>query len=141
MFQYKILNNLFFNKLLFKLKKVPSPLCSFCNSTDETLLHIFYTCHITKRFWNKLQYFVSQYFFLGIFNIGNQLENFLLIDYLQLIFKHNLHMSREHGAVCFNCLKLYFIKIKTIHQNISPYNSQKKEKCRRKWRVTENILK
>ena len=33
MFQYKILNNLLFlNKLLFKFKEFPSPLCSFCNS-------------------------------------------------------------------------------------------------------------
>ena len=33
MFQHKILNNiLVLNKLLFKFKKVPSPLCSFCNS-------------------------------------------------------------------------------------------------------------
>ena len=37
MFQYKIMNNiLFLNKLLFKFKKVPPPLCSFCNSADET---------------------------------------------------------------------------------------------------------
>ena len=62
MFQHKILNNiLFLNKLLFKFKKVPSPLCSFCNSADETPLHIFNTCNITKRLWNELQYFVSQY--------------------------------------------------------------------------------
>ena len=48
MFQYKILNNiLFLNKLLFKFKKVPSPLCSFCNSADETP-DIFYTCNVTK---------------------------------------------------------------------------------------------
>ena len=55
MFQCKILNNiLFLNKLLFKLKSVPSPLCSFCNSANETPLHIFYACSITKRLWNVL---------------------------------------------------------------------------------------
>ena len=61
MFQYKISNNiLFLNKLLLNLKKVPSPKCSFCNSTDETSLNIVYTCNITKRLWNELQCFVSR---------------------------------------------------------------------------------
>ena len=149
MFQYKILNGiLFLNKLLFKFRKVPTPLCSFCNFVDETPLHIFYTSNITKRLWNELQYFVFQYHcipeitphstLLGSFNIGNQQQNFLLINHLLLIFKHYLCMSREHGAACFTSLKLYLIKIKKIEQNISPCSSQKKKKCRRKWRAIEN---
>ena len=36
-FQYKILNNiLLVNKMLFKFRKVESPLCSFCKAEDET---------------------------------------------------------------------------------------------------------
>ena len=36
-FQYKILNNiLLVNKILFKFRKVESPLCSFCKAEDET---------------------------------------------------------------------------------------------------------
>ena len=41
--QYKILNDiLFVNKMLFKLSKVESPLCSFCKAEDETYIHLFY---------------------------------------------------------------------------------------------------
>ena len=41
-FQYKILNNvLYLNEKLFKFKIVSSPLCSFCNSEDETQIHLF----------------------------------------------------------------------------------------------------
>ena len=123
MFQYKILNNiLFLNKLLFKLEKVQSPLCSFCNSEDETPLHIFCTCNVTKRLWNKLKYFVSRYLhipeitprsaLLEFLNISNQQQNFLLINHLLLIFKHYQYMSIEHGAVCFASLRLYLIKSK-----------------------------
>ena len=84
----------------------------------------------------------SQQSALFIFvNIGNQKQNFLLINHLLLIFKHHLHMSSENGAVCFTNLKLYLIKIKTKEQNIRPCSSQKKEKHRRKWRNIENILK
>ena len=68
-------------------------------------------------------------------------KNFLLINHLLLSFKHYLYMSREHGAVSFASLKLYLIKIKTTEQNISPCSGQKKEKCRRKWKIIENILK
>ena len=50
-------------------------------------------------------------------------------------------MSREHGATCFTSLKVYLIKIKTIEQKIGPCSNQKKEKCPRKWRVIENIVK
>ena len=126
MFQYKILNNiLLLNKLLFKFKKVPSPLCSFCNSADETSLHSFYTCNVTKRLWNELQHFVSQYLYIPEITP----QRAFLINHLLLLFKYYLYMSREHGAVCFTSLKLYLIKIKTIEQNISPCNSHKKEKC------------
>ena len=112
-------NILFLNKLVFKFEEVPSLVHSFCLFADETPLHIFYTCNITKQLWNKLQYFVSEYLyipeitsqcaFLGFFNIGNQQQTFLLINHLQLIFKHYLYISREHGAVCFTTLKLYLI--------------------------------
>ena len=123
---------------------------SFCNSADETPQHIFYTCNINTWLYNELQYFEYQYLYipeitpqsalLGFFNIDNQQENFLLINHLLLIFKHFPCIWRKHEAVSVACLTLYLIKIKTIEENISPCSSQKKEKCRRKWRVIENIL-
>ena len=70
------------------------------------MLHIFFNCNCTKQLWNELQYFVSQYRYIpeitpqsvlfGLFNIGNQQHNFLLINHLLLIFKYYLYMSREH---------------------------------------------
>ena len=55
-FQYKILNNaLYLNEKLFKLKIVSSPLCSFCNSENETPIDIFYSCNQTESPWSKLQ--------------------------------------------------------------------------------------
>ena len=48
-FQYKILNNTpFANEMLFKLRKVESPLCSFCKAADETYIHLFYRCRKTS---------------------------------------------------------------------------------------------
>ena len=133
---HKVLNNIpLLDKLLLKFKNIPSPLCYSCNSADETPMHIFYTCNITNRLWNKLQYFVSQYLYISeitsqsalfrFYNIDNQQQNFLLINHLLLIFKHYLYTSRKHGYLCFTSLKLYLIIMKTIEQNIGPSSSQK----------------
>ena len=54
MFQYKLLNNvLYLNNMLFRFKKVDSPLCSYCNEEEETPLHLFHSCLKTKQLWNK----------------------------------------------------------------------------------------
>ena len=51
-FQYKILNNvLYLNKKLFKFKIVSSSLCCFCNSKNQTPVHLFNSCNQTKSFW------------------------------------------------------------------------------------------
>ena len=45
-FQYEILNNvLYLNEKRFRFKIVSSPLCSFCNSENETPIHLFYSCN------------------------------------------------------------------------------------------------
>ena len=45
-FQYEILNNvLYLNEKLFRFKIVYSPFCSFCNSENETPIHLFYSCN------------------------------------------------------------------------------------------------
>ena len=46
-FQYKILHNiLFLNKKLYLIGITKSPLCSYCNTYDETLLHcLLFECN------------------------------------------------------------------------------------------------
>ena len=59
-FQYKILNNiLFVNKMLFKLRKIESPLCSFCKAEDETFMHLFDRCRKTSILWRQLKQFFT----------------------------------------------------------------------------------
>ena len=43
------------NVLLFKLSKVETQYCSFCNTERETLIHLFCQCNITKSFWKELR--------------------------------------------------------------------------------------
>ena len=54
-FQYKLLYRcLATNLFLSKISIVASPLCSFCGVMDESLEHIFVSCHYTEKFGQKL---------------------------------------------------------------------------------------
>ena len=79
-FRYKILHNiLFLNKKLYLSGITKSPLCSYCNTNDETPIHLFCECNSTKSLWLKLnRHFHSDLKFpeltpqtaiLGMFNV------------------------------------------------------------------------
>ena len=55
MFQYKILHLvLATNSKLFIYKIFESPLCSFCNSENESILHLFCECDLTTGNWQDI---------------------------------------------------------------------------------------
>ena len=55
MFQYKILHRILAtNSKLFLYKIFESPLCSFCNSENESILHLFCECDITTGIWQDI---------------------------------------------------------------------------------------
>ena len=60
-FQFKFLHRrIATNSFLFKIKLLGSNLCCFCQTAQETLLHLFWECPITEAFWNSVQqFFVS----------------------------------------------------------------------------------
>ena len=60
-FQFKFLHRrIATNSFLFKIKLSESNLCCFCQTEQETLLHLFWECPITEAFWNSVQqFFVS----------------------------------------------------------------------------------
>ena len=113
--QYKILNNvLYLDEKLFKCKIVSSPLCPFCNSENETPIHLFYSCNQTKSLWPKLQELVNSEILLpqntpqsAFFGFPDNKENLEIINHLDFIFKHYLCKVRDkiyniEKQVCFN---------------------------------------
>ena len=55
-FQFKILNDiLFLNTRLAKIGRIRSDLCSFCQTSPETLEHFFYRCSFSTEFWTKFE--------------------------------------------------------------------------------------
>ena len=79
--QYKILNNILGTKAYrYKVKLSDSPLCSMCNHSDETCIHLFATCEKVRCFWQNLQSIILQN------------TNFMLnIDTTNIIFGYHVH--------------------------------------------------
>ena len=54
-FQYKILNRILYtNDMIFKFKKIESPLCYFCENVIETIEHFLLLCPRVQVFWNEV---------------------------------------------------------------------------------------
>lgn len=50
--QFKIMHRyLATNSLLFKMKKVASPRCDFCQLEEESIEHLIFNCNFVKSFW------------------------------------------------------------------------------------------
>ena len=72
-FQYKILNNiLYLNEKLFKFKVVDSPLCSLCETENESVLHLFCTCAVTSNLLKQFKLWVSDISLFGKIDIDPQ---------------------------------------------------------------------
>ena len=55
MFQYKILHRILAtNSKLFLYKIFESPLCIYCKSADETILHLYCECDMTTGVWQDI---------------------------------------------------------------------------------------
>ena len=55
-FQFKILHRyLPTNSLLFKMEKVNSRKCPFCNLYTETISHLFYECYCVRDQWFQVR--------------------------------------------------------------------------------------
>ena len=132
-FQYKILNNvLFLNKKLHTFGIKPSPLCSFCNSYDETPLHIFYECDAVKCLWADLVQCFQNNLILptltpqaAIFGILESARNDpifknskVFINHILLIFKLYVFKSREEKFINLNNLITEIRKVKKIEKEI-----------------------
>ena len=62
-FHCKISNDvLCLNKILFKFWKIKSPLHFFCKSFEETTVHLFSNCSLSRKIWSQTQVFFSNYF-------------------------------------------------------------------------------
>ena len=120
-FQCKILNNvLYLNKKLSQFGKIPQSNCSFCQLYDETPQHLFYELTYAQNLWNQLRLYFYKKVALPVLNPQSVNfgftdifdHNYLLINYLLLIFKCNVYNSRVNNTLSFQSLKCVISQIK-----------------------------
>ena len=122
-FQYKILNRyLVTNTFLKKIGKIDSSLCTFCGMLDESLEHLFVTCHFTTLLWKDLiawcsgrQIKVESLSAANIiFGDWQRKDCFLLLNHIILIAKQYIYYCRSN-----NLKPLFYVllqRIKFVYQ-------------------------
>ena len=148
-FQYRIIHRILgTNKLLFEMKLKESPLCSFCHSENETLMHIFVTCPNISQFWRDIEEWVlrktkynlslsQQDIILG----STHVEPFFLpINTLIMVAKYYIFTSSKTDRVP-NIFELQK-RVRVIYeeQNLVAKLDSKQFQFNKKWETFENIF-
>ena len=118
-FQYKILNRILYtNNMLFKFKKVDSPLCDFCEKELETIEHLFFHCAKVSMFWDDLKVLLNSLNITIRLDIKNVLFEFLdtdnmsiLVNYILLEFIYRCKLNKSSL-----CIRLLVDKFKKTFQ-------------------------
>ena len=135
-FQYKILNRILYtNKMLFKFKKVDSPLCDFCEKELETIEHLFFHCTKVSMFWNDLKSVLDSFNITIRFDIMNVLFGILdtdnisiLVNYIILESKYFIYRCKlNKGCLCVSLLVDKFKKTFQTERFIAKRNNKRKK--------------
>ena len=148
-FQYKILYNiLFLNKKLYLSEITKSPLCSYCNTNDETPIHLFCECNSTKSSWLQLnRHFHSHLKFpeltpqtaiLGIFN--DSVSNIYLINHILLLFESYIYKSQNEHRLNIHELLANILTIKKLEKVTAFGNVEKIAAYNKKLDITNRKL-
>ena len=99
-------------------------LFSFCQSENETPIHLFHGCIKTNLLWYKLKQFLKVKIDLSVNTPQSAIFSFLNyennsdVNHLLLIFKYYLLNSREHKKLSLEVLKKEIVKIYNIEKQI-----------------------
>ena len=122
-FQYRIIHRILGTKqLLFKCKIKNDPRCSFCNTSAETIEHLFYYCRHSKNIWVQLENWFNTVDFNISFDIktvifGYETGKYAPINLMILTVKHYIfQQSRKDSELSFSELKKSITYQYTVEQ-------------------------
>ena len=85
------------NKLAYKMKLIDSPLCTFCKSETESLIHLLWSCNVVQDFIKNINDFLRQFtiiitidkfsFLLGPYNGIDPVNEIILLSLKHFIYK------------------------------------------------------
>ena len=87
-FYFKIFHRaIAFRDFLFKIKRIDSPECCFCQKVPETIIHIFCECDFVKPLWQEIYniFHLNTEFDCQLSNFEKSL-GFLIISFWHILF-------------------------------------------------------
>ena len=106
--------------------------CGLCNNEDETLIHLFVNCNISKNFWNSIYSWINNNTGIPIpldsitKLFGYQLNNNMSIvinTILLLVRKHLFNQCKFQNKPSLEMIKSNLIKLYTEHEVLSKLNN------------------
>ena len=125
-FQYRLIHRILgTNSFLFKIKKLDSNLCTFCNSQEETLIHLFCSCAATISFWTAVASWINyktkrniildhETFLFGKTDFKCKAANLILLICRFHIYKMKMSKNKPSFLVFKTELKNYYAMEKFI---------------------------
>ena len=118
---------LYLNRRLYLMKKVESPLCSMCDTKEETPVHMTVYCRYSKKLWKdinerlgsqlSLSDLTEETVYLGWLSTGQRSQ---LINFIILLYKYYLYTVRKNvSKVCISAFKWYAKYTQTIEKVIA----------------------
>ena len=84
------------------LRIIPSPACSLCGESNESLEHLFLSCHFTENFWSEvIKWLVDHKVKIENLSVKDILfgitgcEDEIFVNYILLVAKQ-LHSCRQN---------------------------------------------
>uniref|UniRef100_A0A3P9KLZ3 Reverse transcriptase domain-containing protein n=1 Tax=Oryzias latipes TaxID=8090 RepID=A0A3P9KLZ3_ORYLA len=123
------------NQYMQRLKRDIDKNCSFCSQSEETLVHIFWTCKYTEKIWDKMTNLIKTQIYphfnltwknilFGYINYDKTfLSQFYLINLLILLTKYYIHKSKFSNKAP-NFLDLQ-AQVRCYLHSISPSTNKK----------------
>ena len=121
-----------------------SPNCSFCDSQEETLSHLFIECRYVKPIWNGLQTLCNVVFSdeEKLFGLHEKIDDksYDLLSHITIIVKQCIHMSRmATSKPDFDQVKAKILDVEHTERQIALRNSRL-ERHLNKWRKLDDLF-
>ena len=129
------------------MKIVQSDLCTFCNSREETILHLFWDCPSVEKFWLDVIHFLkSNHFVHNDLEMNAQLIIFGgknipdIVNLIMLIAKRYIYSSKiNHSVPHITAFKSTISRYYKVEESIA-FKADKLDLFIQKWHQMKRIL-
>ena len=95
------------NDFLYKIKINDSELCDFCQDKSETLLHLFWSCKFTEKFWLAVENWLHEKVILDKQRTIDKLDaiglnchaEHTLLSFCKLTARCYMYTSKKYGQI------------------------------------------